>query len=182
MDSTFSIVNFVIIILLITIIMSIVTSFNNYEFIILKRGVVSRHAHYASVVSTLTKHPNSVGGKKGSVAARGTIASIVHTSTCAASVLQFQRCINGTSTAVVQRFDLCVRASNYLIYCSAIRLLATGLYAGQPSTLVMLGRLSMLRRLLCCAWRNSQPNRNDRSINEDQVQYHALSCIIHLLH
>ena len=62
-------------------IMSIVNSFNNYEFIILQRGVVSRHAHYASVVSTLTNHLNSVGGKKGSVAARGTIASIVHTST-----------------------------------------------------------------------------------------------------
>ena len=69
-------------------IMSIVNSFNNYEFNILQRGVVSRHAHYASVVSTLTYHPNSVGGKKGSVAARGTIAIVVHTSTCAASVLQ----------------------------------------------------------------------------------------------
>ena len=70
-------------------IMSIVNSFNNYEFNILQRGVVSRHAHYASVVSTLTNLPNSVGGKKGSVAARGTIASIIHTSTCTASVLQF---------------------------------------------------------------------------------------------
>ena len=50
---------------------------------------MSRHAHYASVISTLTNHPDSVGGKKGSVAARGTMASIVHTSTCAASVLQF---------------------------------------------------------------------------------------------
>ena len=88
-DSTFSIVNLVIIMILVTIIMSIVTKFNNYEFIILQRGVVSRHAHYASVVSTLTNHPSSVGGKRGSVAARGTIASIVHTSTCAASVLQF---------------------------------------------------------------------------------------------
>ena len=68
--------------------MSIVNSFNNYEFIILQRGVVSRHAHYASVVSTLTNHPNSVGGKKGSVAARCTMDNIVHTSTCAASVLQ----------------------------------------------------------------------------------------------
>ena len=62
---------------------------NNNEFIILQRGVVSRHAHYASVVSTLTNHPNSVGGKKGSVAARGTMVNIVQTSTCAASVLQF---------------------------------------------------------------------------------------------
>ena len=50
---------------------------------------MSRHAHYASVVSTLTNHPNLVGGKKGSVAARGTMVNIVHTSTCAASVLQF---------------------------------------------------------------------------------------------
>ena len=86
-NSTFSIVNFVIIMILITIIMSTVNNYN-YEFIILQRGVVSRHAHYASVVSTLTKHPNSVGGKKGSVAARGTMNIIVHTSTCAASVLQ----------------------------------------------------------------------------------------------
>ena len=69
-------------------IMSMVNSFNNYEFIILQRGVVSRHAHYASVVLTLTNHPNLVGGKKGSVTARGTIVNIVHTSTCAASVLQ----------------------------------------------------------------------------------------------
>ena len=50
---------------------------------------MSRHAHYASVVSSLTNHPNSVGGKKGSVAARGTMVNIVQTSTCAASVLQF---------------------------------------------------------------------------------------------
>ena len=50
---------------------------------------MSRHAHYASVVSTLTNHPKSVGGKKGSVAARGTMVNIVHTSTCAASVSQF---------------------------------------------------------------------------------------------
>jgi hypothetical protein len=70
-------------------IMSMVNSFNKYEFNILQRGVVSRHAHYASVVSTLTNHPKSVGGKKSSVAARGTIASIVHTRTCAASVSQF---------------------------------------------------------------------------------------------
>ena len=69
-------------------IMSIVNSFNNHEFNILKRGVVSRHMHYASVVSTLTNHPNSDGEKKGSVAARGTMVNIVHTSTCAASVLQ----------------------------------------------------------------------------------------------
>ena len=48
-----------------------------------------RHAHYASVESTLLSYPNSVGGKKGSVAARGTMVNIVHTSTCAASVLQF---------------------------------------------------------------------------------------------
>ena len=65
-----------------------VNNFNNNEFIILQRGVVSRNAHYASVISTLFYHPNLVGGKKGSVAARGTIASIVHTSTCAASVSQ----------------------------------------------------------------------------------------------
>ena len=69
-------------------IMFIVTKFNNYEFNILQRGVVSRHAHYASVVSSLFNYPNSVGGKKGSVAARGTMVNIVHTSTCAASVLQ----------------------------------------------------------------------------------------------
>ena len=69
-------------------IMSIVNSFNNYEFIILQRGVVSRHAHYASVVSAFFNHPKSVGGKKGSVAARGTMNNMVHTSTCAASVLQ----------------------------------------------------------------------------------------------
>ena len=65
-----------------------VNNFYTNEFIKLQRGVVSRHAHYASVISTLFNHPNSVGGKKGSVAARGTMASIVHTSTCAASVSQ----------------------------------------------------------------------------------------------
>ena len=60
---------------------------------------MSRHAHYASVISTLFNHPNSVGGKKGSVAARGTMVNIVHTSTCAASVLQFQlRNYRDTST------------------------------------------------------------------------------------
>ena len=60
---------------------------------------MSRHAHYASLVSTLTNHPKSVGGKKGSVAARGTMVNIVHTSTCAASVLQFQlRNYRDTST------------------------------------------------------------------------------------
>ena len=40
------------------------------------------------MVSTLHNHQKLVGGKKGSVTARGTIASIVHTSTCAASVSQ----------------------------------------------------------------------------------------------
>ena len=64
---------------------------------------MSRQAHYASVISTLFNHPNSVGGKKGSVAARGTMVNIVHTSTCAASVLQFQlRNYRDTSTDTLQ--------------------------------------------------------------------------------
>ena len=50
---------------------------------------MSRHAHYASVELTLFNHANLVGGKKGSVAARGTMVNIVHTSTRAASVSQF---------------------------------------------------------------------------------------------
>ena len=51
---------------------------------------MSRHAHYGGVVLTLFNHANLVGRKKDSVAARGTMVNIVHTSTCAASVLQFR--------------------------------------------------------------------------------------------
>jgi hypothetical protein len=51
------------VVILIMIIMSTVTNYN-YEFIILQRGVVSRHAHYASVVSTLTNHPNQLAGRR----------------------------------------------------------------------------------------------------------------------